>query len=206
MAGALLIGRRQAMALGGLAGLSSVAGCDGGGEDGIVDVRGIVPRLAFAMTRARDGRAVSAADYAGGLALLTFGYTHCPDACPTTLNTLALVCDRLRPADRARTRILFVTVDPARDQPGVLAGYEAVFAGPVDALRGTPDELAILARRYRVAYGVRREAGGIKVSHTSTVIVFAPGGGGRLMLTGLGLPDADQAAVAAALGSVLRTA
>ncbi len=105
------------------------------------------------MTDAMTGQKVTAADFRGKVVLLYFGYTQCPDFCPTTLTNLTHVLDRL--GARAKdVRVLFVTVDPNRDTLPVLKQYAAAFGPQVVGLRGTPDELANLARRYRVGYSV----------------------------------------------------
>src|SRR5512135_2121958 len=82
------------------------------------DISGIVAPLEFHLTN-QDGRTVDASSYRGRTVLLYFGYTHCPDVCPTTLGTLALALNRLGP-DADKVRVLFVTVDPARDTVAVL--------------------------------------------------------------------------------------
>ena len=111
---------------------------------------GTFPTLGFTMTRATDGKEVNAADYKGKVALLYFGYTFCPDVCPTTLLNLTMVLKKLGPlADDVR--VLFVTVDPNRDTLDVLKQYTHAFAPQTVGLRGTADQLAELAKRYRVA-------------------------------------------------------
>src|SRR5690606_26136030 len=118
------------------------------------DVTGISPDLKFTMTRTEDGKQATAADYRGKVVLLYFGYTFCPDICPTTLANVAEILKGL--GDEAdKVRVLFVTVDPGRDTPKVLDQYTAAFAPQVDGLVGSPDELAALARRYRIAYSVK---------------------------------------------------
>ena len=161
------------------------------------DVTGSFPRLAFSLTRASDGKTVSAADYRDRVVLLYFGYTFCPDVCPTTLVNLAQVLKRLGPlADQ--TRVLFVTVDPNRDTLPVLKTYGPQFSPQIEGLRPTPDQLASLARRYRVAYSV---SPGDKdhpytVTHSSAVYVFDKNGDARLILTAMSTeaPDIDGAA------------
>lgn len=161
------------------------------------DVTGSFPRLAFTLTRASDGKPVTAADYRGRVVLLYFGYTFCPDVCPTTLVNLAQILTRLGPlSDQAR--VLFVTVDPNRDTLSVLKTYGPQFSPHIEGLRPTPDQLASLARRYRVAYSV---SPGDKdhpytVTHSSAVYVFDKTGDARLIFTGLSTdsPDIDGAA------------
>ena len=143
------------------------------------NITGAMPRLAFAMTRASDGTAVTAEEYRGRVIFLYFGYTNCPDVCPTTLANLADVLHKLGP-DAEKVRVLFVTVDPDRDGLPVLKRYAAAFAPQVEGLRGTPNRLADLARRYRVAYSVTTKPE-YQVMHTSAVFVFDETGRARLV-------------------------
>ena len=105
------------------------------------------------MLRANDGKPVTAADYRGKIVLLYFGYTNCPDVCPLTLANLSQSLRRLG-KDAKQVRVLFVTVDPDRDTAPILKAYVNAFSPEMDGLRGTDNAIAILARRYRVAYSV----------------------------------------------------
>ena len=137
-----------------------------------------MPKLAFAMSRASDGAAVTARDYHGHVVLLYFGYTHCPDICPATLANLTDVLRRL--GSRAKdVSVLFVTVDPNRDTLPILKAYTHAFAPEIDGLRGSPDALAALARRYRVAYSVTKNP--YTVMHSSAVFFFDRNGRARLV-------------------------
>lgn len=97
------------------------------------------------------GRPVTDKDYQGSWRLVFFGYTHCPDVCPTTLSTVALVLDQLGD-DAASIQPLFVSVDPARDTPAVLAEFVALFHPRLVGLTGTEDQVAAAARAYRAYY------------------------------------------------------
>jgi protein SCO1/2 len=168
------------------------------------DITGTVGSLAFSMTRANDGKAVTQADYTGRPTLLYFGYVYCPDVCPLTLANLhrAIVQAGASPKD---ARILFVTVDPHRDTLSVLKRYAAAFGPEVDALRGTPDQLSALARRYRVAYSVTPAAAGqpYDVTHSSGVYVFDRSGRARLLVSSLSTDQPDIDGVAADLKRLL---
>lgn len=157
-----------------------------------VDVRGLVPRLAFTMTDARTGREVSAGDFRGDVVLLYFGYTNCPDVCPATLYNLQRVQARMRPSAAAKVRILFVTVDPDRDSPALLAQYTALFGANVVGLRGTPNQLYSLARRYRVVFSVVKKPV-YTVTHSAAVYVFNGRGRPEFIIAGLdtAAPDLD---------------
>jgi len=154
------------------------------------DMTGALPQLSFTMTRASDGKQVTAADYRGKVALLYFGYTFCPDVCPTTLLNLTNMLKTL--GKKANdVRVLFVTVDPNRDTLHVIKQYTDAFAPQIVGLRGTPDELATLAKRYRVAYSVTPAHDGkpYEVTHSSAVYVFDRDGNVKLLFTGLAAPN-----------------
>jgi protein SCO1/2 len=161
------------------------AGCGRSSESWhATDITGAMPPLAFSMTRANDGQAVGGANYRGKVAILYFGYTHCPDVCPTTLANLADVLHKL--GSRAdQVRVLFVTVDPDRDTLPLLKKYVRAFASQIDGLRGTPDQLTALTRRYRVAYSVTPDSPGhpYEVMHSGAVFFFDKTGRARLVAT-----------------------
>lgn len=148
----------------------------------LVEMKGRLPPLAFNMTSANTGKVVSAGDFRGKITILEFGYTSCPDVCPTTLANLSRVMRDL--GGKARdVRVLFITVDPDRDTLPQLKQYVGNFAPQVVGLRGTRNELATLARRYRVAYSVTPAANpaDIEVMHTPTLFVFDRSGRIRLL-------------------------
>lgn len=97
------------------------------------------------------GQAVTDKDYRGAWRLVFFGYTHCPDVCPTTLSTVALILDELG-EDAAKIQPMFITVDPARDTPEVLAQYVVLFHPRLVGLTGSEEQVAAAARAYRAYY------------------------------------------------------
>jgi protein SCO1/2 len=156
-----------------------LAGCGRDKPWHATDISGAMPRLAFVMTRANDGAPATAKDYRGRVAILYFGYTNCPDICPTTLANLADMLQKLGP-DADKVRVLFVTVDPGRDTLPVLKKYVAAFAPQIDGLRGSDNALADLARRYRIAYSVKTQPK-YEVMHSSAVFFFDATGRARLV-------------------------
>jgi protein SCO1/2 len=169
-----------------------------------MDVSSSSPPLAFTMTRASDGKQVTQADYRGHIVMLYFGYTYCPDVCPTTLSNLATVLQRLGPEARD-VSVLFVTVDPNRDTLPLLASYVKDFAPEIDGLRGTPDQLAALARRYRIVYSVTPGGNGspYEVTHSSAVYIFDRTGTARLLAPSLASTTPDIVGTAADLQRLL---
>lgn len=150
-----------------------MAGCQPAQTWKLVDARDTLPPLALRMQDVKTGKVVTAQDYRGQVVVLFFGYTFCPDVCPTTLGTLTAVMDQLKGQSRKVT-VLYVTVDPERDTPQALKDYVGSFSPRTVGLRGTPNELAVLARRYRVAY-TRVEGSTPQyytMNHTATVFIF----------------------------------
>src|SRR6266852_6280682 len=95
----------------------------------------------------QDGNTVTDADLKGRWSLVYFGYTHCPDACPTALNDIAIALDELGPK-RDVVRAVFITVDPERDTPETLKSYVTSFDIPILALTGTNEQIAQAAKGY----------------------------------------------------------
>jgi protein SCO1/2 len=147
------------------------------------NIDGAMPALEFQMMRVNDGKLVTGKDYRGKVVLLYFGYTHCPDVCPTTLSNINLILEDLGKRKASDIRVLFVTVDPNRDTPAILKSYVAAFAPQIDGLRGTPNQLAIMARRYRVAYNVilPHDDKPYTVYHSNGVFMFDRTGRVRLV-------------------------
>jgi protein SCO1 len=144
-------------------------------------VAGLLPRLQFELTD-HDDKPVTARDYRGKVVLLYFGYTNCPDACPTTLTTLSAVMRRLGP-QAAQMRVLFVTVDPQRDTSAVLKRYVGFFGPQFVGLRGDDSALTALTKRYRVAYHHEPpdRNGYYAVDHSSAIFIFDAAGRARLL-------------------------
>jgi protein SCO1/2 len=143
----------------------------------MTDITDAMPGLAFHMSE--GGRPVTAEDFRGKVVALYFGYTHCPDVCPATLANLTDMAGKVHSPD---LRILFVTVDPDRDTDQVLADYAKAFSPEVVGLRGGANELADLARRYRVAYTVTKGPP-YEVMHSNAVFFFDRDGRARLVTT-----------------------
>jgi protein SCO1/2 len=150
---------------------------------GLRDISGLMPSLDFTLTAASDGKTVHGKDFSGKVVLLYFGYTHCPDVCPTTLSQLSRAVAALGP-DAGQVRILFVSVDPARDTLAQLKTYAAAFGPEVVGLRGSDAAIKALTKRYRVSYGYGEPdaRGNYEVSHSSAVYVFDPEGEIRLLV------------------------
>src|SRR5258708_2284596 len=117
------------------------------------------------------------AAHRGEIVLVYFGYTHCPDVCPATLNLLDAVSESLG-ADRRRVEQIFVTLDPRRDTPDLLRAYLSNFNPMPVGLTGSPEAVAAAARAWGVTW--RLSEGGAYIDHTSLVAVVGPDGRERL--------------------------
>lgn len=131
----------------------------------------------FTLT-AQDGSRISEQDLQGGYALVMFGYTHCPDICPLGLDTMTRALESLPAATAERVRPVFITIDPARDTPEVLAAYAGSFHPRLLALTGSEAEVEQAVKAYRVyARKADAEAGGqYLMDHSAFTYLMAPDG------------------------------
>ena len=124
----------------------------------------------------QNGKPFSDANLKGKWHLIFFGYTHCPDACPTALNEMSLALDRLG-IKRDEVGVVFITVDPERDTPDVLKSYVQSFDAPIVALTGSPEAVAQAAKAYRVFYAKHPRADGdYDMDHSAVIYVMNPEG------------------------------
>tara|TARA_R110001592_G_C13183701_1_gene751285 strand:+ start:5391 stop:6065 length:675 start_codon:yes stop_codon:yes gene_type:complete len=124
------------------------------------------------------GRTVTEQDFHGRWQLVFFGFTFCPDVCPTTLSVMAQVLDTLGD-DAKRLAPLFITVDPERDTPEVLAEYVGAFHPNIVGLTGTSEQIKLAAKSFRVFYGKTEKAeapGGYVVGHSGYMYLMTPDG------------------------------
>jgi protein SCO1 len=117
------------------------------------------------------------AKHRGEIVLVYFGYTHCPDVCPATLNLVDAVSESLG-AEQHRVKEVFVTLDPVRDTPELLRTYLSNFDSAAIGLTGSPEAVAAAARAWSVTW--RRARGGVFIDHTSIVTLVGPDGRERL--------------------------
>lgn len=138
---------------------------------------GIVARY---LLRDANGRAVTEGDFKGRFQLITFGYTYCPDICPTTLVEMADVLKRLGDG-AARLQAIFVSVDPERDTPQILREYTSHFDPRIIGLTATPELVRSAADRFKVRYEKVYEPGApadrYSVDHSAGMYLLGPDGG-----------------------------
>lgn len=121
---------------------------------------------------------LSRSDLAGRWTLLYFGFTHCPDVCPTTLRRLSVAMDDLRRAETRRPRVLFVSVDYRRDSPAEASGYAEAFGADFLGATAAEPVLRRLAERMHVTFSLPDEPAnaGYSVEHSSAVFLLDPRG------------------------------
>ena len=178
-----------------VAGSLALAGCHAAAPTEVAPLAGARIGGPFTLTD-QDGHRVSNADFAGRYRLIYFGYTYCPDVCPTTLQHLGQglrLFERAAPARAAKVQPIFITVDPDRDTPAVLKAYVAAFHPRLIGLTGTPAEIAATAKEYAVSFHKQQAKGasGYLVDHMSQPILFGPDGAPVALVPG----NEDGAAV-----------
>ncbi len=125
-----------------------------------------------------NGKRVVDSDFRGKLMLVFFGYAHCPDVCPTELQTISTVMEKLGPeADKVAP--IFISVDPKRDTPETLAAYMNNFDPRIAGLTGDPNEVAAAAKAYRVYYRKAGDKGGDDYAVDHSAFVYLMDGAGK---------------------------
>jgi len=125
-----------------------------------------------------SGQLVTDRNFRGKYMLVYFGYTFCPDVCPTTLSEVADAMDKLG-AKADRLQPIFISVDPKRDTPDVVKQYAAAFGPRLIGLTGTPEQIAAVAKEYRVYYAEHRTGPGpndYSMDHSSVLYLMGPDG------------------------------
>ncbi len=147
------------------------------------------------------GQPVTERDFAGRWLLVYFGFTYCPDVCPTELGIMASALDAMGPAGEAVTPIL-ITIDPQRDTPDQLADYVSRFHPRMLGLTGTPEQIAAAARRYRVYFArvQRPDMTDYLMDHSSFIYLVGPDARVRALFR----PETSPEAIAAAVQGQMR--
>jgi protein SCO1 len=131
-----------------------------------------------------NGKLRSLSEFKGKAVVLLFGYTHCPDVCPTTLSEMTLALKQLGTADAQRVQVLFITLDPERDTTAVLAQYVPSFNPAFLGLRGDAAETIEMTRRFKV-FAQKHDTGsnsGYTLDHSASSFVFDTTGKLRLLV------------------------
>lgn len=175
--------RRMALATAGAALLLGLAGCERPTKQIFngIDISGADYGRELRLPDI-DGRERTLADFKGKAVMVFFGFTQCPDVCPTALARVVEV-KRLLGADGERLQVVFVTVDPERDTPEVLKAYLAAFDPGFIALRGNPERLAATARDLKIFYQKVPTGDSYSMDHSAISYVFDAQGRLRLALS-----------------------
>ena len=160
--------------------LALLAACDGGPKFKSTDITGADYGKALELPDT-SGRVRRFADFHGKAVVVFFGFTHCPDVCPTTLADMAGVMKKLGP-DADRVQMVFITVDPERDTPEALQKYVQAFDPRFIALRGDPAQTQATAKDFKIFYEKRKEGDSYTVDHSAQSYVFDPRGRLRLLV------------------------
>jgi len=184
-----------------LAAALALSGCGGAGNApaGEPPLAGAAIGGDFALTNSK-GETVRWGDFAGKWRVVYFGYTFCPDICPTDMSRVAQGLKALKASDpgkAAKIVPIFITIDPARDTQGVVGEFAAAFSPDIVGLTGTPAQIDAAAKAFKVYYakGEPQPGGGYLVDHSNVVYLFDPQGAPIATLP----TDKDGAAVAAEL-------
>lgn len=137
-----------------------------------------------------SGQPRSLKDYKGKVVVGFFGFTQCPDICPTAMTQLAQAVDLLGP-DASKTQVLMITVDPARDTQDVLKDYVQIFHDDFDGLTGSEAQLAKTAKSFKAFYARASGAkpGQYTMDHSSSFYIIDPQGEARSLLRGDATPE-----------------
>jgi len=167
----LVFAAALALTLGGIAAMTLLKDAEVARSTGTALVGG-----PFTLT-SQTGKRVSDADFRGQYMLVVFGYTYCPDVCPAELQVMSAALDEMgQKAERVQP--VFITIDPERDTVAALKDYMTHFHPRFVALTGTPEEIAAVAKAYRVYYA-RAKGGGetdYLMDHTSIIYLMGPDG------------------------------
>ena len=147
-----------------------------------------------------SGKPRTDTDFRGKLMLVYFGYTHCPDACPTALQDMADALERLGPEASQQVAPIFITIDPERDTVGYIKGYAQQFDPRFVGLTGSADQIAAAARGYRVYFRKSTQDADYLMDHSSIIYLMGRDGKFLAHFTHQTSPDQMAAALKKFLG------
>jgi len=158
----------------------ALSACDKSGGAGEPPLAGAAIGGPFTLVD-QDGKTVTDRDFAGRYRLIYFGYTYCPDVCPTDLQKLMRglkAFEASAPSLGAKVQPIFISVDPGRDTPPVLKQYVAAFHPRLIGLTGKPDEIAAVAKRYGIFFqkAAGKDSTDYLVDHSTQAVLFDPDG------------------------------
>ncbi|HWD21677.1 MAG TPA: SCO family protein [Burkholderiales bacterium] len=159
----------------------AAAACDSGPKFKSTDISGVDYGRSFELTD-HDGRARRLEDFRGKAVVVFFGFTQCPDVCPTTLAGAAEALKKLGADDAKRVQVLLITVDPERDTPALLKQYATAFDPSFLGLYGDAAATQRTAKEFKIYYEKRKQGDSYTVDHSAQTYVIDPQGRLRLFI------------------------
>jgi protein SCO1 len=149
----------------------------------LTNITGLIPDLTFELTD-ENGNEVTEKNYLGYTVAVFFGFTSCPEICPTTMHQLSAILKKVD-TNASKVKVLFISVDPERDSVEKLKNYTAIFGDAFIGLRGDETDIKEMTKRYRVTfgYGDTDDEGNYEVSHSGAVFIFDKKAKARLLAT-----------------------
>ena len=148
------------------------------------DITGAAFGKTLALNDAATQQPRTLESFKGKATVLFFGYMFCPDYCPTTMTTLNAALGKMKPEDAAKVQVIFVTVDPKRDQPKLLTDYVRAFNPSFAALYGSDEQTAAVAKEFKIIYQKAqvKDENTYLVDHSTQMYAFDPQGRIRLLI------------------------
>ena len=167
------------------------------------DITGAAFGKTLALNDAATQQPRTLESFKGKATVLFFGYLFCPDDCPTTMTTLSAALGKMKPEDAARVQVIFVTLDPKRDQPKLLTDYVRAFNPTFAALYGSDQQTAAAAKEFKIIYQKAqiKDENTYLVDHSTQMYAFDPQGRIRLMIR----HEAGADSIAADLTTLVRS-
>ena len=167
--------------------LAAMVGCDSGNSTvkfAATDITGAAFGKSLELNDAATQQPRTLESFKGKVTVLFFGYMFCPDYCPTTMTTLNAALGKMKPDDAARVQVVFVTVDPKRDQPKALTDYVRAFNPNFAALYGTDAQTATAAKEFKIIYQKAqvKDENTYLMDHSTQMYAFDAAGRIRLMI------------------------
>jgi len=136
------------------------------------------PEFDLAFTLQSSDGPVQLRDIRGKVGLLFFGYAHCPDVCPATMVNFGRTLDLLTEEERTKVKALFISLDPHRDTPEVMAKYVKFFHPEITGLSGTPEQVEAAAKSFLIAYQKDKpnQIGNYSMNHSTYIFIVRPDG------------------------------
>ena len=159
------------------------------------DITGAAFARTLALNDAATQQPRTLESFKGKATVLFFGYMFCPDYCPTTMTTLNAALSKMKPEDAAKVQVVFVTVDPKRDQPKALAAYVHAFNPTFAGLYGSDEQTAAVAKEFKIIFQKAqvKDENTYLVDHSTQMYAFDPQGRIRLMIRHESGPDSIAA-------------